>query len=98
MKSIKILSLMAVSVLFICSCTEKKQENELEINVVDPNEAMQSGNGLNVKVVNELDPICHMSTADHLKDTVSYQGKTYGFCSSMCKESFLKNPEEHIHE
>jgi len=39
-----------------------------------------------------------MKTADHLSDTANYEGKTCGFCSTMCKDEFLKNPEKHIHE
>ncbi|MEG0528979.1 MAG: YHS domain-containing protein [Bacilli bacterium] len=39
-----------------------------------------------------------MKTADHLSSTATYKGKTYGFCSSMCKDEFLKNPEKYIHE
>ena len=59
---------------------------------------MKATQKLDVAVVNEFDPICGMKTADHLSDTTTYNGKTYGFCSTMCKDEFLKNPEKHIHE
>lgn len=49
----------------------------------------------NVQVVNEEDPICHMKTAEFLKDTAVYKNKTYGFCSSYCKDEFKKNPESY---
>ena len=49
----------------------------------------------NVKVVNAEDPICHMKTEDDMKDTVVYKNKTYGFCSSYCKDEFKKNPEKY---
>ncbi|WP_312823366.1 YHS domain-containing protein [Epilithonimonas sp.] len=49
----------------------------------------------NVKVANAEDPICKMKTADYLKDTVSYKGKLYGFCSDHCKKEFEKNPEKY---
>lgn len=49
----------------------------------------------NVKVVNAEDPICHMKTAEFLKDTVVYKNKTYGFCSVYCKDEFKKNPEKY---
>ena len=48
------------------------------------------------KVVNAEDPICQMSTADHLKETTVYSGKTYGFCSKYCKDEFVKNPKKYI--
>ncbi|WP_027380372.1 YHS domain-containing protein [Chryseobacterium daeguense] len=49
----------------------------------------------NVKVVNEEDPICHMKTDEYTKDTAVYKNKTYGFCSSYCKDEFKKNPEKY---
>ncbi len=43
--------------------------------------------------MNEEDPICGMKTAQFLKDTAVYKGKTYGFCNKLCKEEFKKNPK-----
>ncbi|WP_313305377.1 YHS domain-containing protein [Empedobacter sp.] len=82
--------------LFSCNKEQTKQEN-FEVKHVSHKE-MKAVTKLDVAVVNEVDPICGMKTADHLSDTANYQGKTYGFCSTMCKEEFLKNPEKHIHE
>lgn len=48
-----------------------------------------------ITVVNAEDPICHMKTADFLKDTANYKGKIYGFCSESCKDKFKKNPEKY---
>jgi YHS domain-containing protein len=40
------------------------------------------------------DHSCGMTLQDgHIADTTSYKGSTYGFCSSACKEEFLKSPE-----
>ncbi|MDR1876235.1 MAG: YHS domain-containing protein [Flavobacteriaceae bacterium] len=49
-----------------------------------------------VKVVNELDPVCGMSTSEHLKDTLTYEGKLYGFCSTNCKEEFKESPKDFL--
>lgn len=49
-----------------------------------------------IKVVNTLDPICQMKTAEFLKDTALYKGKTYGFCSDYCKKEFKKNPAKYV--
>ncbi|MDR2122969.1 MAG: YHS domain-containing protein [Flavobacteriaceae bacterium] len=51
-----------------------------------------------VKVVNEVDPICGMSVSEHLKDTLTYEKKLYGFCSSNCKEKFKENPKNFVRE
>ncbi len=50
----------------------------------------------NVKIVNEQDPVCEMPTAEHLKDTLTYEGKLYGFCSSNCKEEFKADPKKFL--
>lgn len=49
-----------------------------------------------IKFANAEDPICHMPTEADMKDTVVYKNKTYGFCSSLCKDEFKKNPEKYV--
>lgn len=56
--------------------------------------ASQKSNLKGIAVVNAEDPICHMKTAEFLKDTANYKGKIYGFCSESCKEKFKKNPQK----
>lgn len=100
MKTIKYLSVIAIFSFFIFSCS-KENKNDVEVHVVDETQMqhhMNAGEKLNVEVVNELDPICGMDNATHLKDTINYEGKTYGFCSTMCKEKFLENPTQYINE
>ncbi len=91
MKSIYIIAgILAITVV---SC---KKEN-IEVKKVDHSKMMNAAQGekLNVKVVNAEDPICGMKTAEFLKDTANYKGKTYGFCNSMCKDEFKKDPEKY---
>ncbi|CAI9686418.1 YHS domain-containing protein [Elizabethkingia anophelis] len=60
---------------------------------------MKAGEGpnlKNVKVVNEDDPVCHMKTAEFLKDTAVHKGNIYGFCSDNCKKTFKKNPDKYV--
>lgn len=85
-----IASILAITVI---SC---KKEN-IEVKKVDHSKMMNAAHGekLNVKVVNAEDPICGMKTAEYLKDTANYKGKTYGFCNSMCKDEFKKEPEKY---
>lgn len=49
-----------------------------------------------VRFANAEDPICHMKTENDMKDTAVYKNKTYGFCSSYCKDEFKKNPEKYV--
>ncbi len=98
MKTLHILTIFTASIFLTTACT-KENNKEIEINVADDHQANQTTNApLNVKVVNELDPICGMENAIHLKDTANYKGKTYGFCNTMCKEKFLESPEEYVNE
>ena len=40
------------------------------------------------------DHSCGMTLQDgHITDTTTYNGSMYGFCSTACKEEFLKSPE-----
>ena len=99
MKTIKSLSLIAIFSLCAISCSKENnsEANDVEVHVVDENE-MNSGEKLDVEIVNKVDPICGMETASHLKDTAEYKGKTYGFCNTMCKEKFLENPTQYVNE
>lgn len=77
----------------IFSCKENSHQHEVK---VADEQSVDVTKKLNVKVENALDPVCEMPTADHLSDTIQYQGKVYGFCSAGCKEEFAKTPEEYL--
>lgn len=77
--------------LSLLSCTQETPKVKHKKSMVSSHENLQ-----NVKVDNAEDPICHMKTAEYLKDTAHYKQKTYGFCSSGCKEEFKKNPEQYV--
>ena len=84
-----IAGILAITVI---SC---KKEN-IEVKKVEHSKMQPSqGEKLNVKVVKAEDPVCGMKTAEYLKDTANYKGKTYGFCNSMCKDKFKKAPEKY---
>lgn len=36
-----------------------------------------------------IDPVCEMDLKYALEDTLSINGKLYGFCSSGCKQQYL---------
>ena len=86
MKNLIILSIILSATI---SCTNNTQKNQQSTPA--PKMDLSS-----VKVVNELDPICNMKTANHLSDTAQYKNNTYGFCSSSCKSEFKKNPEKYV--
>ena len=44
-------------------------------------------------VDNKKDPSCGMPTTAGISDTAHYENHVLGFCSSECKNEFLKNPK-----
>ncbi|MDG4651739.1 YHS domain-containing protein [Chryseobacterium arthrosphaerae] len=88
MKSPVILTALLSIVLF--SCAKETPQVKHKSNMSSTKE-----NITNVQVANEEDPICHMKTAEFLKDTAVYKNKTYGFCSAYCKDEFKQNPEKY---
>lgn len=51
-----------------------------------------------IVLTTDIDPVCHMSVAAGYADTVRYKNHVYGFCSHMCKESFVKEPERFLNK
>lgn len=85
MKLVKNLLVVAIAI-FAISCESHKSEHSMGEN------AKLS----HVKVDNKLDPVCGMETSTHLGDTLTYQARLYGFCSSKCKGEFSKNPSQYL--
>ena len=83
MKINLIISLLLVSIL---SCAQETPK----VKHVSKRKPITDLRG--VKVINADDPVCHMKTAEFIKDTAVYKRKIYGFCSDHCKAEFKKNP------
>lgn len=86
-----IVILSALALTLMVSCEKKK---EFEVKVADSE--MKVGKKLDVEVDNEFDPVCGMPTSDYLSDTLHYHKELWGFCSTPCKETFAKNPDEYL--
>lgn len=89
MKSKIILTVSLSISLLSCAQEVPKVKHKMNTNTAGKNLK-------NVKVINAEDPICHMKTAEYLKDTAVYKNKVYGFCSAYCKEEFKKNPGKYV--
>jgi len=45
----------------------------------------------------DKDPVCGMAVSkEDEAGTSEYQGKTYAFCSPVCKEQFDRNPQQYV--
>ena len=47
-------------------------------------------------VNNKKDPTCGMPVTAGISDTVHYENNVLGFCSTECKNEFLKNPKSNL--
>jgi YHS domain-containing protein len=56
---------------------EKAEEKTYAVSLVD----------------NKKDPSCGMPVTAGITDTAHYENKVLGFCSTECKNEFLKNPK-----
>lgn len=87
---LQLLALAFIGILF--SCNEKKSDL-----TIHKNEMMENTSSIDFgKVDNKIDPICNMETEGHVNDTVHYNHKVYGFCSSYCKDEFKKEPKKYV--
>ncbi|MFZ9239570.1 MAG: YHS domain-containing protein [Chitinophagaceae bacterium] len=75
--------------LLACNQQEEKQA-EMPMATVD------SPKFTPAMVVNEKDYACGMPVTAGISDTCHYEGKAYGFCSTECKNEFLKDPKKYL--
>jgi len=44
-----------------------------------------------------IDPVCHMDVDEHTAAAINtYQGMTYYFCASGCRDAFEQDPERYL--
>lgn len=87
----KLFLIICIATLWSC--------NKKETNVVkETTSLIDAKNPLNkLKYDNKIDFYCKMDITKYgVSDTVTYKGKLYGFCSTMCKNNFLMKPEEYL--
>ena len=63
-----------------------------EVMTPDPNKIAVPAERLG----SDKDLVCLMPVSLGISDTVTYDGKLYGFCASQCKEAFVKNPKAYL--
>ena len=93
-KSIVVLGLAAAS---LSSC---QQGNPNQPTVAAPQAMVKpkaKNNFKHLSYASKTDPVCGMPVTAGIEDTLNYKGKRYGFCSTGCKEEFVKNPKAYLH-
>lgn len=90
MKKLYCITVFSGFLLLMFSCNQ----NKMEVKHATASKINQK----NVMIVNKEDPICGMDVTENFSDTAVYKGKVYGFCSSVCKGEFKKEPQKYIKE
>lgn len=82
--------------LAACDSNTVKDETVLNPHAPTPTE----NTGVNIKVselATDKDLYCDMTVADGaIADTANIDGKIYGFCSAMCKEEVVADPQKYL--
>lgn len=96
MKTLRILSLPLLLLLFACN----QQSAKPEVVTDTPANSMEA-NESDIKIdlaqlAGDKDLVCGMSLKGGISDTVTYNGKLYGFCSPDCKDEFIKSPSQYF--
>jgi len=76
----------SVTVLFACSNSKPEQAAVPDKVSMGNESSIKLEEGM---LVSTNDTVCGMPIGNEPNDTVTYEGKLYGFCSTGCKESFL---------
>ena len=86
-------------VLLILACGQSNSTNSVSttdtMNVVAADTATEKTFAVSL-VNNKKDPTCGMPVTAGISDTAHYENKVLGFCSTECKNEFLKNPKANL--
>ena len=86
--------LLLVTILSLSSCGSGQQEKSETSDSAMTMTKDSTEKQFDVSMVdNKKDPSCGMPTSAGINDTVHYENHVLGFCSSECKNEFLKNPK-----
>ena len=84
------------TVLFLLACGQSNPNNS--VSATDTSKVATTEKPVEksypiAMVDNKKDPSCGMPVSAGISDTAHYENKVLGFCSTECKNEFLKNPK-----
>lgn len=95
----KFLLIAGIAIVLSCNKKETKAHPHDHPHTME-SETMSKDlkNPLNkLTYASKMDFTCNMDLSKYgVSDTVTYKGKLYGFCSSVCKDDFMKKPDEYL--
>jgi YHS domain-containing protein len=91
---------MKINLFCLLSClilmTACNQQRKTAEQVVPSSSQNENQSFKDVHFDNAKDLVCGMPLTAGVGDTAHYQGKVYGFCSTGCKDAFVKNPAAYL--
>jgi YHS domain-containing protein len=85
--------------MLLQACNPSSNQTQVPENKAVPTEMGASEKKLAVDsktLAIENDLVCGMPIKHAVADTVTYQGKLYGFCSAECKHAFTEAPTQYL--
>ena len=89
---------LIVAILLIIACGQTNNNGAASNNTSTLNNANTSAEKTFAAsaVNNKKDPSCGMPVTAGISDTAHYEKWVIGFCSTECKNEFLKNPKANL--
>jgi YHS domain-containing protein len=95
MKKISLLIVAGLTVLV--SCNQQATTTKTEETMTPAKEETKAIQVKLAEFATPKDLYCGMDLEEGaIADTTTYQGKLYGFCSTECKQEFVKNPSQYL--
>lgn len=88
------LIILFASIVCFSNCTQSQPEQKAA-PVTEMTSAESSIDIEIASLASTQDVVCNMSLNDGIADTAQYGEKLFGFCSSGCKDDFLKEPAKY---
>jgi len=88
--------ILLISLLFT-ACSHKSNNSDAVAQARAKEQTAMSENKYpGIDFASKKDLACGMPLSAGVDDTAHYNGKIYGFCSTECKDTFLKNPAKYL--
>jgi YHS domain-containing protein len=90
--------LLLISIAFLAACNSDSSKDKTPTPAAPAATAIMPADSTKsydqVLVDNKKDPSCGMPVSAGVSDTLHFKNKVLGFCSTECKESFMKDAEK----
>lgn len=91
---------MLMATLILMSCQQQSKQNAA--SYIDTSKKAPVPDSIikialtEADLASKKDLVCGMPAFRFMKDTATFNKKIYAFCSTECKDEFLKNPKGYI--